>query len=315
VLYRLAGSVAVVLACAGVAGCGSAKPVASASVSGSAVSASASATANYWPTLNGINTKLAADIGQIRSARTPTAVSAAAMTAESDVYSDFYRLAGMTPPSALQPAQDALVSALRTFRGVLTSAGSAADSSEVCAGSSALAMLSSSAGAAQLRAAEARLSAANPTSGARAGSVWPPATAYTHRRLANGALVRRAVPGGLGQLTIHNGNDQDAVVSLVRRSGSVAALALYVRAKSSATTTSVADGTYQVYYTTGSDWDSREHLFTRFCDFEKLNKNIAFTTTQGSGVSRYTTEQITLNTVFAGNVTASKVPADKYPGS
>jgi hypothetical protein len=72
-----------------------------------------------------------------------------------------------------------------------------------------------------------------------------------HQRLANGALVRRAVPGGLGQLTSHNGNDQDAVVSLVRGSGSVAALALYVRAKSSATTTSVADGTYQVYYTLG----------------------------------------------------------------
>lgn len=311
------GSMAVALMCAGVAGCASAKPSASAvsSVSGSAVSASASSTANYWQTLNGINTKLAADIGQIRSARTPTAVSAAATTAVSDAYLDFYRLAGMTPPSAVQAAQDALVSALRTFRGALSSTGSAAGSGEVCAGSSALAMLSSSAGAAQLRAAEARLSAANPTAGARAGSVWPPATAYMHRRLANGALVRRAVPGGLGQLTIHNGNDQDAVVSLVRGSGSVAALALYVRAKSSATTTSVADATYQVYYTTGSDWDSREHLFTRFCDFEKLNKNITFTTTQGSGVTRYTTEQITLNTVFAGNVTASKVPADKFPAS
>jgi hypothetical protein len=211
-----------------------------------------------------------------------------------------------------------MVSALRTFRGNLTSTGTAAGGDEVCAGSAALAMLSNSAGAAQLRAAETQLSAADPAlSGARAGSasVVPPASAYMHRRLANGALVRRAVPGGLGQLTIHNGNDQDAVVSLVRGSGSVAALALYVRAKSSATTTSVADGTYQVYYTTGSDWDSREHLFTRFCDFEKLNKDSTFTTTQGSSETQYTTESITLNTVFAGNVTASKVPADRFPAS
>jgi hypothetical protein len=74
-----------------------------------------------------------ADIGQIRSARTPAAVSAAATTAESDVYSDFYRLVGMTPPSALQAARDALVPALRIFRSVLTSTGPAADSGEVCA--------------------------------------------------------------------------------------------------------------------------------------------------------------------------------------
>jgi hypothetical protein len=303
-------AVALIAVAAGVAGCASAKPTAAASVTATP-SASPTATVNYWQTLNGINTKLAADIGQIRSARTPTAVSAAVATAESDVYLDFYRLVGVTPPSALQAAQGALVSALRTFRGNLTSTGSPADNGEVCAGSSALAMLSSSAGAAQLRAAEAQLAASNPTSGAKTGSLLPPSTAYPHRRLANGALVKRPPGGGLGQLTIHNGNNQDAVVSLVRGSGSVAALALYVRAKSSATTTSVADGTYQVYYTTGNDWDSSEHLFTRLCDFEKLNKNITFTTTQ----AQYTTEQITLNTVFAGNVTASHVPADKFPAS
>lgn len=43
-------------------------------------------------------------------------------------------------------AQAALVSALRTFRGNLTSTGTAADGDEVSAGSAALAMLSNSAG-------------------------------------------------------------------------------------------------------------------------------------------------------------------------
>jgi hypothetical protein len=54
---------------------------------------------------------------------------------------------------------------------------------------------------------------------------------------------------------------------------------------------------------------AREHLFTRSCDF----KPVTFTTTPGSSETRYTTESITLNTVFAGNVTASKVPADRFP--
>ena len=309
---RFTGSMAVALIAvtAGAAGCASAKPTASASVT---PSASPTATANYWQTLNGINTKLAADIGQIRSARTPTAVSAAAMTAEADVYLDFYRLVGMSPPSGLQAAQGALVVALRNFRGALTSTGSAADAGQVCTGSSALEMLSSSAGAAQLRLAEAQLANVDPTAG---GSFLPAATPYTHRRLADGALVKRAARSGLGQLTVRNNNDQDAVVSLVRGGSDVAAMALYVRARSSATTTGVADGIYQVYYTTGADWDGSQHLFTRYCDFEKLNKAIDFATTpQSSGATGYTTEQITLNPVFGGNVTASRVPADKFPAS
>ena len=303
--FQVALAVVLVTMVAGVTGCASAQPAASAA---GTASASAAAAASYWPTLNGMNSKLAADIRQLRSARTPAAVSSAVAAAEADVYLDFYRLVGMSPPNGRQATQDALVVALRDFRGDLTSTGSAADANQVCAGSSALEMLSSSAGAAQLRSAEAQLAKVDPTA---EGSFLPAAAAFMHRRLANGALVKRGAQSGPGQLTVRNNNDQDAVVSLVLRGRDVATMALYVRARSSATTTGVADGAYQLYYTTGADWDRSEHLFTRYCDFEKLNKTITFTT----GVTNYATEQITLNSVLAGNVTASRVPADKFPVS
>ena len=60
-----------------------------------------------------------------------------------------YRLAGPVAVvlACAGTAQAALVSALRTFRGNLTSTGTAADGDEVSAGSAALAMLSNSAGA------------------------------------------------------------------------------------------------------------------------------------------------------------------------
>jgi hypothetical protein len=274
------------------------------------------ATANYWPTLNGINAKLAADIQQLRSARTPTAVGSAVTAAEADVYLDYYKVLGMNPPGGVQAAQYALVMALRDFRGDLTSAGSAADASQVCAGSSALEMLSNSPGARELRSAEAELAKVNPTAGGRTDSFLPPPTAYTNRRLADGTPVKRAAHSGLGQLTVHNNNDQDAVVSLVLGNSDVATMALYIRAKSAATTTGIPDGAYEVYYTTGADWNRSEHLFTRSCDFERLNKVIPFTTTQQSdGTTEYTTEQITLRTIFAGNVTASRVPPDQFPAS
>ena len=312
-----AWAVVLVTVVAGVTGCASAKPAVQAPASSAPASpASSTATAGYWPTLNSINAKLAADIRQLRSARTPTAVSSAVTAAEADVYLDFFLLAGMSPPSGAQAAHDALVGALREFRGVLTSTGSAAEAYQVCAGSSALEMLSSSTGTARLRAAEAQMATVNPTTEAQTGSFLPAATPYTHRRLADGTLVKQPAGSGLGQLTVRNNNDQDAVVSLVPRGGDVASMALYVRARSSATTAGVADGAYQVYYTTGADWDRSEHLFTRYCDFERLNKTIDFTATpQSNGVTDYTTEQITLHTIFAGNITASRVPADKFPAS
>src|ERR1700733_7867268 len=129
---------------AGVAGCASGSPGSpgsSGSSVASSVSASASgspgspavAAANYWPTVNAMNAKLAADIARIRSARTPDAVGSAVTAAEATVSLAYSRLAGTTPPAAAQDAQHALVIALRDFRGDLTSTGSAADGSQVCA--------------------------------------------------------------------------------------------------------------------------------------------------------------------------------------
>jgi hypothetical protein len=84
-------------------------------------------------------------------------------------------------------------------------------------------MLSSSAGASELRSAEAQLAKAGPTA---EGSFLPAATPYTPRRLAAGALVKRAARSRLGQLTVHNDNDQDTVVGLVLRGSDVATLGL-----------------------------------------------------------------------------------------
>jgi hypothetical protein len=273
--------------------------------------ASPPAITGYWQTLTSVNEKLASDLRRLRSARTPSEVSSAATTAEADAYRNFYRLVGVSPPAGLRASQDALTLALRGFLVDLDNTGSAANAGDVCAGSSAMAMISRSTGTAQLRSAEARLATANPPAGSGIGSLLAPLTADTNRQLANGTLVKRATLTGLGELTIYNGNDTDAVVSLVLAGSHVASMAIYVRANSSATTSAIGNGTYQVYFTTGTAWDSPDHLFARNCDFERLDRNFRFTTTTQGGATDYTKEQIT----FPGSVTESHVPPEQFPVS
>jgi hypothetical protein len=121
-----------------------------------------------------VNQLLGSDLRRLRSARTPSEVSSAATTAEADAYRNFYRLAGVSPSAGLRASQDALILALRGFLVDLDNTGSAANAGDVCAGSSTMAMISGSTGAAQFRSAEARLAAANPAAGSGIASLLSP---------------------------------------------------------------------------------------------------------------------------------------------
>jgi len=300
------------------AGCSSAAPAPQAStrpISPVTILASPMAPAKYQHLLTAIDEKLAADTRLLRAARTPLAVSAAATKAQNDISADVSQLQKISAPAALRAAQAALISALRDFGTDLGSASTAAGADQVCAGSSAVAMLSRSGAAAQLRSADSGLATADPAAPVQMGSFLPPVTADTDRRLANGATVKRTTGSGLGQLVIDNGGSTDALVDLVLGRGHAATMAIYVRARSSSTTTGIGDGTYQVYVTSGTDWDSGHHLITRNCYFEKFDKSIPFTTRNLSNETQYTRERITLTAVPGGNVTVSQVRPEQFPVS
>jgi len=70
-------------------------------------------------------------------------------------------------------------------------------------------------------------------------------------RLANGAVVNAHRRGGLGELTVDNGNELDAVVTLVQ--GGAPAVSMYVRHGAKATLNRIPDGSYQVFFTVGAD--------------------------------------------------------------
>jgi hypothetical protein len=267
------------------------------------------APAAYQQVLTALNAKLTSDFRRLNSARTPSAVSSASSTAGTDASSGLSQLQGVVPPVPLEAAHAALISALSNFGNDLQGAATAAGNSQVCTGPSATAMISRGNGSAQLRSAAAQLTAADPAHPAQVGTFLPPATADTSRRLANGTLIKDSTGGGLGTLNIANGGGTDATISLVLRRAHTATIAVYIRRRSSYTVTGIDDGSYQVYVTSGRDWD--RHRFTRTCDFQKFDQDLNYTTTS----SEYTTYHITLTPIQGGTATISPVDPGQFPAS
>ncbi len=281
-----------------------------------AAAGSSSTTAGTSPTeyqqaLSAFDTRMARQFQALRAARTPTAVGKALsdmQAALSMVKADLGRL---PPPVAVQYANGALLEAVDALATALAEAGSAAAVQKVCAGSSAIALISRTTGAEQLRAA-AKLVAEERTHQYRVGGSVPTTRTDSNRRLDNGAEILRATDG-VGHLVIDNtgAGTADTVVSLARRGAHRSVVAMYVRAGKKTTVPRIGDGTYQIFMTSGQDWDPALHIFTRNCTFERFDDPFPYKTTPDT----YPGYRITLRKAIGGNASTSAVPPDDFPAN
>ncbi|MGF1426040.1 hypothetical protein [Kitasatospora sp. LaBMicrA B282] len=144
----------------------------------------------------------------------------------------------------------------------------------------------------------------------------PTLPAPQQRALGNGTWVRQGGTSGTGVLKVDNSNgDGDAVVTLSKSGQS--AYSLYVVKGQSTTVNGIEDGTYDVYTTSGLDWDANAKMFTENCDFQKFDSPVPYTTDyHGDGSYTYYEETITLHAKAGtdpGDTASSKVPPDQYP--
>jgi hypothetical protein len=137
------------------------------------------------------------------------------------------------------------------------------------------------------------------------------APAEQDRRLDNGQFVRPGSRTGRGELTIDNGGDKDAVISLAMNKSP--AFAVYVRNGSKYTVKGIRDGTYEIFFTTGADWDSQNRTFTRDRTFQRFDDTLNFTTTKTATEIRWRTWTITLHSVPGGTANASEVNPNDFP--
>jgi hypothetical protein len=262
--------------------------------------------AAFQASLDEADKQLTAAVGKLRQATTPRTVSSAADALAATVSAQASTLSGLTAPDAVSSAHSDLVSALSALESDLSEVSSSADSRSICTGGSASAALSRAGAATDLRSAITALAAADPAAKYRFGSFLPPASKDQNRRKANGSYMTRTT-GGSGELKVDNGNNVDTVISLVKSGSKKPSISVYIRGKKKVTTGRIKDGTYQVYMSSGADWDGKR--FTRNCQFSKFDSSLKFTTTS----RQYTIWELSLKVFLGGNATSSEVDPDSFP--
>ncbi|MFB9234090.1 hypothetical protein ACFFWC_00840 [Plantactinospora siamensis] len=260
----------------------------------------------YQATLTGFDSAMAAAFRSLAAAKNPHAVTLATAGISKTITEQRATLADLTPPATAASAHADLLGGLLELSSALAVAGSVADSWEVCVGPAATAQLSRDAAVERLRGAFRTLASADPAHPYRVGAFIPAKTEDANRRLSTGSYLKRT-QGGLGRLKIENNGTVDTVFSVVR--GKTVVDRIYVRSKSTATVRGIPDGTYQVYFVSGIDWDSRFKAFGRDCGFERFDSTYKFTTTSRS----YTEWTLSLLAGNGGNASSSDVDPDQFP--
>ena len=109
---------------------------------------------------------------------------------------------------------------------------------------------------------------------------------------------------GLGELTIKNGTDNDAVVKLVPITINKSALTIYVRRNSNFTIKKIKDGNYKLFFVVGRHYDEDSLIFLQDCSFAVFEKGFPFNTTEYRISDKIKTEysvfEITLHGVIGG---------------
>ncbi|GAA4879587.1 hypothetical protein [Actinomycetospora straminea] len=126
-------------------------------------------------------------------------------------------------------------------------------------------------------------------------------------RPATGTVLVERGGTGSGQLTAENGGSTDAYVTLA--SGQQVVRGVYVRAGETATVTDVPDGTYEVYFATGTGWNEDIRGFTADRQATRYDDTFPFTTSS----TQATTWTVTLTPVVGGNAQSSDLPPDAVP--
>ncbi|GAA3139046.1 hypothetical protein GCM10010466_32720 [Planomonospora alba] len=216
------------------------------------------------------------------------------------------RLETLTPPPEVALQHATYLDALRMFGAAFDGARQDVRAQEACTGPAVLTRLDRAGDLADMKEAAAGLA------GYPADVVPVKAAKQKTRRLPNGRIIQSESRTGRGSLKVHNGGTRDAVVVVMR--GKRKAVTFYVRKKSRATVPGVRDGSYKIFYTTGTDWDSGARAFSRSCGFTEFGKSVRFKTTYSGGYVRWNNWTLTLHAVKNGTVRSKPVDPDKFPG-
>jgi hypothetical protein len=265
--------------------------------------------AEYQTALSALDAALAPRFSAVFLSGTPDNLATAFKNAVNDIHTQGLTFSQIRPPTNVAAAHQDLVAALSALKNDLSGLARAADKHTLCTGGSGIPRAASGNGAHVLRLAAAAIAAADPAQSYKVGTFLPAAQPDPNRRPTNGDLGS-GKRGGLGTLTIKAAST-DAVIKVT--GGGRLIRNIYVRADSTVTVDAIPDGTFDVFFTTGTDWDSTAARFTRDCDFSKFDQGLSYQTKYFATGTQYTTFTLTLYKSTLGNATTSDVDPNAFP--
>jgi hypothetical protein len=130
--------------------------------------------------------------------------------------------------------------------------------------------------------------------------------------LVNGTEIKsRLRLDGHGELTIKNGTSFDAIVNLVEPRTRSVVRSLYVQSGKNFVEKNIAPGPYQIYFSTGKDWDSKTRSFQDDALYGRFETQIEFYEREDplTGKMEFRGYAVTLQYVEGGDVAC--LPVDK----
>lgn len=140
----------------------------------------------------------------------------------------------------------------------------------------------------------------------------PPQGSRLAVSLATGTEIKgRLRIDGYGELNIKNGTSYDAIVNLVEPHAMQAVRSVYVQAGKNFVEKNIAPGTYEIYFSTGIDWDATARSFVKDASYGRLERQISYYEAPdlATGQTKYCGFEITLQATEGGDV--ASLPVDK----
>ncbi|MGW2253171.1 hypothetical protein ACWCXH_23655 [Kitasatospora sp. NPDC001660] len=256
----------------------------------------------YGPVLTGAVDPVTTALGKVTTAKTLADLDTDLAEIATSARTASLKLRTANEPPEVGITQSDLASALTQLNTDMAKIQGDIKHKTVCGLSAGLAEVGQAAGLKAVTAALAKMA----TAGYQTAFAVPQTPAAQNRSLDNGTMVRKGRLHGEGVFKVDNGGSSDAVVTLALDGKSIHSV--YVAKGSNASIEGVEDGTYEVYFSGGVDWDNDAKGFTQSCRFTKFQDTLAFETGRTA-----TSWSITLKPVVGGNAKTEDVDQNNFP--
>ena len=131
-------------------------------------------------------------------------------------------------------------------------------------------------------------------------------------RPETGTIIKAGEMNGLCRLDIINNGADDAVAYLATMQKEIVA-AVYIRGGEFFNLTKIDDGSYELYFKQGQDWNASTGRFETNATASRMQEPLTFETEKTPEGMRYTWGEITLEEVEDGNAVALPVDEEDFP--